>query len=643
MRDRAHVSVPLVDGTPVSVGSIATAAAQRAGERLEARLDHVVRVRAAPASSRCSVSRAALRDGAEELLGQPRARSRRSSPGGSVEPAVGAVRAAGDVDRARRRAPRPSGRRRGRSGRSRRGRRARWSSAWPSTMPGVLDGVVRAGLQVAADADLEVEAAVAGEQVEHVVEEADAGRARAGAGAVERRASRRDVGLAGLAGDLGGAAHRRWILPSAPPSTRRGPRSPRRARSRAPAARERARRRRRTRTSAMRRRKWRDGQAGGEARGAVGRQHVVRAGDVVAERGAARARRRTGSRRCARAARAPRRPAPTSCRCSGASASAKRQRGLEVGGRTSTAAPPRRVGQRARARRARRSSATPRPRASPAPCSAWASRSSATQLGVGAGRRAITSRSLGPAKPSMPTRAAHLALGLLHVEVAGADDHVDARGSSRSRSASAAIACAPPIAVDLVDPAQRARGEDRPGARGGAQTTTSLDAGRARRDRAHDDRATGTARGRRARRPPRARTGTSRSAHRLALRQRRPSRSSSSPASATARTLAIASSSPARTSGSSAVERRVELARAARAAARARRRRSAARASRQRRVAAGRARRATISRDRVGHRRAAPGTSAAHLARRRAAASAAACDAQAARDRAPGARRSRRP
>ena len=43
---------------------------------------------------------------------------------------------------------------------------------------GVLDGVVGAGLEVAGDGQREVEVAVAGEQVEHVVEEAHAGGAR---------------------------------------------------------------------------------------------------------------------------------------------------------------------------------------------------------------------------------------------------------------------------------------------------------------------------------------------------------------------------------------------------------------------------------------------------------------------------------
>ena len=70
--------------------------------------------------------------------------------------------------------------------------------------PDVLDGVVRAGLQVALGGDREVQAPVAGEQVEHVVEEADPGLAAAGAAAVEPELER-DVGLAGAALALGGA------------------------------------------------------------------------------------------------------------------------------------------------------------------------------------------------------------------------------------------------------------------------------------------------------------------------------------------------------------------------------------------------------------------------------------------------------
>src|ERR1019366_10635874 len=69
-----------------------------------------------------------------------------------------------------------------------------------------LAGGVPAGLEIAADLDVEVEPSVAGEQVEHVIEEADTGVARAGAAAVEREAQR-DVRLARCAGDLCVAAH----------------------------------------------------------------------------------------------------------------------------------------------------------------------------------------------------------------------------------------------------------------------------------------------------------------------------------------------------------------------------------------------------------------------------------------------------
>ena len=79
---------------------------------------------------------------------------------------------------------------------------------------GVLDGVVRAGLEVALDLHVEVEQAVASHSVEQMVEEPDAGRAltRARAVQVERQL---DVGLAGGAMDLRVAAHARRSIDSA--------------------------------------------------------------------------------------------------------------------------------------------------------------------------------------------------------------------------------------------------------------------------------------------------------------------------------------------------------------------------------------------------------------------------------------------
>ena len=72
--------------------------------------------------------------------------------------------------------------------------------------PGVLDCVMRARLEVAGDLDVEVQLAVAGEQVEHVIEEADPRVTGPGAraGQAERQG---DVGLAGLAAERGGAGH----------------------------------------------------------------------------------------------------------------------------------------------------------------------------------------------------------------------------------------------------------------------------------------------------------------------------------------------------------------------------------------------------------------------------------------------------
>ena len=104
--------------------------------------------------------------------------------------------------------------------------------------------------------DVEVEAAVAGEQVEHVVEEADAGRARARAGAVERRArARRSVSpvsrsisaVRAHGAGFSRTLHRRRVeLEALGARDRRAGGAPAR------------RRRRRSAPRLMRRRKWRD-------------------------------------------------------------------------------------------------------------------------------------------------------------------------------------------------------------------------------------------------------------------------------------------------------------------------------------------------------------------------------------------------
>ena len=138
--------------------------------------------------------------------------------------------------------------------------------------------------EVAAGLDGEIEPAVAREQIEHVIEEPDAGVALAPRRLRRARGSTLDVGLAGLAVDLGGAGHRGHCRGCGLPSTARGARSPRRGRPGAAA---------RASSAAVADPDLAEAaaevpgrQRRGEPRRAVRRQHVVRAGDVVAERGA---------------------------------------------------------------------------------------------------------------------------------------------------------------------------------------------------------------------------------------------------------------------------------------------------------------------------------------------------------------------
>ena len=81
---------------------------------------------------------------------------------------------------------------------------------------GVFGGVVLVDVQVALGLQLDVDPGVARQELEHVVEEADAGRDLGAAGAVEVQLDG-DLGLLGGAGDLA-RAHRE-LLEIAPPST----------------------------------------------------------------------------------------------------------------------------------------------------------------------------------------------------------------------------------------------------------------------------------------------------------------------------------------------------------------------------------------------------------------------------------------
>jgi hypothetical protein len=82
----------------------------------------------------------------------------------------------------------------------------------------ILGGVVVVDVQIALGLECNVDAGMAGEQVEHVVEEADAGRDRRYAGAIEIE---RDLDV----GFLGGALDRAFahVRTSNPPSSYQGP------------------------------------------------------------------------------------------------------------------------------------------------------------------------------------------------------------------------------------------------------------------------------------------------------------------------------------------------------------------------------------------------------------------------------------
>ena len=86
----------------------------------------------------------------------------------------------------------------------------------PKSDADILDGVVRAGLEIAVRGDLEAEAPVAREQVKHVIEEADAGRDRRVAAAVVELKRQANLRFLGCSLNAGGATHVSPIFPGAP-------------------------------------------------------------------------------------------------------------------------------------------------------------------------------------------------------------------------------------------------------------------------------------------------------------------------------------------------------------------------------------------------------------------------------------------
>ena len=194
-RHRRHVSVPLVLGTPFSVGSRATAARSARAQALN--VASITWWALVPASTvRCSVSLAlaasARKNSSVELVVEVADRSGRQRRGEGQQPAAGDVDGAGRPALVHRDGGLPVAV-------DARAIAERLVQRLAEADPDVLDGVVRAGLQVAAGPHGEIEAAVARQQVQHVIEEADAGVALALAVAVQRQ-RQVDVGLSRCGG-----------------------------------------------------------------------------------------------------------------------------------------------------------------------------------------------------------------------------------------------------------------------------------------------------------------------------------------------------------------------------------------------------------------------------------------------------------
>ena len=223
----------------------------------------------------------------------------------------------------------------------------------------------------------------------------------------------------------------------------------------------------------------------GKARRAAGRQHVVGARHVVAERGRARRADEQRSRPSARSARAPRRrrrSAPGARARARSRAPPPRARPPP---RTSAHAASPTVGT---CRRRIRSSASPARRASRARRRDRHDEAARAVLGLRehvergqlhlarAGVRAEHDHEVArPREPVDPDRRRQLALGLLHVQVARADDHVDAAAPSRCRTPA------------RRSPARRRSGTRAPPRTAGSAEDRRVDLPVRARRRAHDD------------------------------------------------------------------------------------------------------------------------------------------------------------
>ncbi len=323
------------------------------------------------------------------------------------------------------------------------------------------------------------------------------------------------------------------------------------------------------------RRKWRGESAEAKRAAPPGRQHVVGAGDVVAERGRAVAptNRQPALRTCGASASTS---APISCRCSGANAlaSADRLAGGRRPGRCANAASPtvgRSTHQRLERRRQRvadaaREGDTATTRL-PSPCSAWASMSSAPaelRAVVGAPRRRRRAPRAGRwGRRSRRSRRARRA-GAWPPARRGCRDRRSRRRARpcrcrrRARRSPARRPCGTRARRRTAGTSPRITGSICPSRPGGAHTATSSDARRARGHDAHHDRA-------RVRGAPAGHVHGGGAHGHLAQRRRaapapaRLRRRRATPASATRATFAIATCSPAIELQRQLLDRLVEL------------------------------------------------------------------------------------
>ena len=353
-------------------------------------------------------------------------------------------------------APRPSAPRRGRSGGCRMRSPSATSSAWPRAMPTSSTVWWAPVSRSPRRLDREAEAAVAAEQLEHVIEEADA-RSRLDTSPPSRSSATRDVGLAGLAVDLGGSGHsgiegsgsspRSGLGRLAVHGEALGPRQRRDARGE-PVGRRRA--DRDDRGPAPERR---GAERPAEAGGAAGRQHVVGTRGVVAEGDRRRPGRRRRSRRCGRR-RGARRRLERKLEVLGRERVGELERPpSSSGASTSASGASRDVGRSAASPRPARSTRSRAPRASGEIAT---SEAVGAVLGLGAGgrgraaaaRRCVERRRLArSARRSRRSRPRRRPAAWPRSRSGCPGPAMTSTGAtSRCRSASAAIAWAPPTA-----------------------------------------------------------------------------------------------------------------------------------------------------------------------------------------------------